>query len=145
MSVTLSSSNRAVTVSPATLLFLTRTWATPQTVTVTAVQDTDADDDSATISHTVRHVNTPFAGDYDSVTVPNVTVTVPDDDKDKPVVTIEPWGSPPTEGRNAAFRVSRGVPRTGTWREALTVQVRLTETGADAGNSADQCHHSLAW
>ena len=131
--VTLSSSNRAVTVSPATLLFLTRTWATPQTVTVTAVQDTDADDDSATISHTVRHVNTPLAGDYDSVTAADVTVTVPDDDKDKPVVTIEPWGSPPTEGRNAAFRVSRGVPRTGTWREALTVQVRLTETGRMLG------------
>ena len=131
--VTLSSSNRAVTVSPATLLFLTRTWATPQTVTVTAVQDTDADDDSATISHTVRHVNTPFAGDYDSVTAADVTVTVPDDDKALPVVTIEPWGSPPTEGRNAAFRVSRGVPRTGTWREALTVQVRLTETGRMLG------------
>ncbi len=131
--VTLSSSNRAVTVSPATLLFLTRTWATPQTVTVTAVQDTDADDDSATISHTVRHVNTPFAGDYDSVTAADVTVTVPDDDKALPVVTIEPWGSPPTEGRNAAFRVSRGVPRTGSWREALTVQLRFTETGRMLG------------
>ena len=126
-----SSSNPAVTVSPATLAFTTSNWGTTQTVTVTAVQDVDAADVSATISHAVRSVNK--ITNYESVMAADVTVTVPDDDKALPVVTIEPWGSPPTEGRNAAFRVSRGVPRTGTWRDALTVQVRLTETGAMLG------------
>ena len=126
-----SSSNRAVAFSPAMLQFTASNWATAQTVTVTTAQDVDAADDSATISHAVRSLNR--RTDYESVMAADVTVTVTDDDTNLPVVTIEPWGDPPTEGINAAFRVSRGVPRTGSWREALTVQLRFTETGAMLG------------
>ena len=72
VTVTPSSSNPAVTVSPATLAFTTSNWATTQTVTVTAAQDADAADDSATIRHAV-------AG-YGSVTAADVSVTVRDDD-----------------------------------------------------------------
>ena len=63
-----------VTFSPATLTFTTRNWNTVQPVTVTAAQDSDAVDDSATISHAVT------GGDYVGVTVDSVVVTVDDDD-----------------------------------------------------------------
>ena len=63
-----------VTFSPPTLTFTTSTWNTAQQVTVTAAQDSDAVDDSATISHAVT------GGDYASLTVDSVVVTVDDDE-----------------------------------------------------------------
>ena len=63
-----------VTFSHATLTFTTSTWNTAQQVTVTAAQDSDAVDDSATISHAVT------GGDYVGVTVESVVVTVDDDE-----------------------------------------------------------------
>ena len=41
----------AVTVSPMSLTFTTGNWATAQTVTVTAVDDTDANDEVVDVSH----------------------------------------------------------------------------------------------
>ena len=63
-----------VTFSPPTLTFTTSTWNTAQQVTVTAAQDSDAVDDSATISHAVT------GGDYAAVTAESVVVRVNDDD-----------------------------------------------------------------
>ena len=63
-----------VTFSPATLTFTALNWNTVQPVTVTAAQDSDAVDDSATISHAVT------GGDYVGVTVDSVVVTVDDDE-----------------------------------------------------------------
>ena len=63
-----------VTFSPPTLTFTASTWDTVQQVTVTAAQDSDAVDDSATISHAVT------GGDYVGVTVESVVVTVDDDE-----------------------------------------------------------------
>ena len=63
-----------VTFSPPTLTFTASTWDTVQQVTVTAAQDSDAVDDSATISHAVT------GGDYAGVTVESVVVTVDDDE-----------------------------------------------------------------
>ena len=63
-----------VTFSPPTLTFTTSTWNTVQQVTVTAAQDSDAVDDSATISHAVT------GGDYAAVTADSVVVTVDDDE-----------------------------------------------------------------
>ena len=51
-----------MTFSPPTLTFTTSTWNTVQTVTVTAAQDSDAVDDSATISAVTT------GGDYAGVT-----------------------------------------------------------------------------
>ena len=65
-----------VTFAPASLTFSTSNWNVTQTVTVTAAQDSDAVDDSATISHAVT------GGDYGthSVSAGPVTVTVRDDE-----------------------------------------------------------------
>ena len=76
VTLTPSSDNPDVTFSPATLTFTTSNWATAQTVTVTAAQDSDTAEDTATIRHAVA------GEDYGSVTAPSVPVTVPDDDVD---------------------------------------------------------------
>ncbi len=63
-----------VTFSPPMLSFTTSTWSTVRPVTVRAAQDSDAVDDSATISHAVT------GGDYAGVTADSVVVTVDDDE-----------------------------------------------------------------
>ena len=66
--------NSEVTATPRTLTFTTENWHAPQTVTVAAVHDGDAADDSATVTHGVAD------GGYNGVTVPDVAVTVDDDE-----------------------------------------------------------------
>ena len=70
------SDNTDVTPSPPVLTFTATTWNAAQTVTVTAAQDTDAEEDTATVAHTVA------GADYgaNSVTAADVAVTVTDDD-----------------------------------------------------------------
>ena len=66
--------NSEVTATPRTLTFTQENWHAPQTVTVAAVHDGDAADDSATVTHGVAD------GGYDGVSVPDVAVTVDDDE-----------------------------------------------------------------
>ena len=66
--------NSEVTATPRSLTFTTENWDEPQAVTVAAVQDGDALDDSATVTHGVAD------GGYNGVTVPDVAVTVTDDE-----------------------------------------------------------------
>ena len=70
----LASGSPDVTLSPSALTFTAESWNAAQTVTVSAAQDADAEDDAATISHAVSGV------DYASVTAGDVAVTVSDDD-----------------------------------------------------------------
>ena len=64
--------NTDVTAEPAALTFTTTDWETAQTVTVSAVQDADMDDETATVTHTV-------SGYGSVVTAASVTVTVSED------------------------------------------------------------------
>ena len=105
VTVTPSSGNSDVTVSSA-LTFTTMNWSTAQMVTVTAAQDSDAVDDSATISHAVE------GGDYGAVTAASVTVTVDDDetaDTTAPTVTSIVRQTPtssPTNADSLTWRVT---------------------------------------
>ena len=54
--------NADVTANPASLTFSTLNWNTAQTVTVSAAEDDDSTQDTATVTHTVS------GGDYDGVT-----------------------------------------------------------------------------
>ena len=105
VTVTPSSGNSDVTVSSA-LTFTTMNWSTAQMVTVTAAQDSDAVDDSATISHAVE------GGDYGAVTAASVTVTVDDDetaDTTAPQVASIVRGTPsssPTNADSLTWRVT---------------------------------------
>ena len=62
-----------VSATPTALTFTTTDWNTPQLVTVSATQDDDAFNDTATLAHNAQ------GGGYDSVTA-NLDVTVNDDD-----------------------------------------------------------------
>ncbi len=68
-------SNTDVTTDPATLTFTPDNWDVPQTVTVSAKEDTDQLHETATVTHTVSG-----AAEYDSVTAADATVTVTDND-----------------------------------------------------------------
>ena len=75
VTVTVTSSTSAATVSPGSLTFTPSNWSTPQTVTVTGVDDSSPGDSrSATITHSAS------GGGYDAVKVPSVSVSVTDDD-----------------------------------------------------------------
>ena len=69
------SGDRDVTVSVQALTFTGADWRTVQTVTVRAAADDDADDDAATIVHTVA------GADYDGTPAASVAITVTDDDE----------------------------------------------------------------
>jgi hypothetical protein len=65
------------TVSPSTLTFTTGNWDTPQTVTVTGVDDTNIDGtQTVTITHTASSADSA----YNTLPAKEVTVTVADDD-----------------------------------------------------------------
>ena len=92
----------AVTVSPATLTFTSTNWATAQTVTVTAVQDLNADDETVDVLHTA--VSSADAA-YNSLTVAVVTVTVTDDEVAAGVTIVPDTGLRVDEGDTATYTV----------------------------------------
>ena len=71
VAITDPADNTDVTANPASLTFSTTDWATPQTVTVRASEDADADDDTAAVTHTVNGYGTVS-------TAPEVSVNVTD-------------------------------------------------------------------
>ena len=100
-----------VTVNPTSLTFTSTTWNSAQAVTVTAGQDTDASDDSATLVHTAT------GGDYAGVTG-SVVVTVDDD-----------------EIPNTAPSITDITDKTATFGTNLLVDVDATDV--DAGNTLE--------
>ena len=74
-----------LTISPSSLSFSTSDWSTPQTVTVTAGEDSDVEEDAVIeLAHTVS------GGDYDvnNVMAASVTVTVPGFEEDGVTVQL---------------------------------------------------------
>ena len=96
-----SSGDTDVTVSGA-LTFTAGNWRTAQTVTVSAAEDADADDDSAVIGHAVA------GGDYGSEMAGTVAVTVDDDEVAEP--PGEPTGVTVTRNTASSLSVSWTAP-----------------------------------
>ena len=94
------------------LTFTTDNWNMKQWVTVIGVQDADAIDDTATITHAV-------AGYGPAATAAGVTVAVDDDDQ-PPEVTVRARSESVTEGEEAVFIFNR----TGDTSYALTAEFR---------------------
>ena len=99
INVTKSGSSE-VTATPATLTFTTSNWDTAQTVTVAAGHDTDAANDTASISHAVNASQS--ANEYDDATIAAVSVTVTDDDA---AVTVSESMLTVAEGANNTYTV----------------------------------------
>ena len=87
-----------------TLTFTAGNWNTAQTVTVTAGQDDDGANDTATLTHTAS------GGDYVNVTK-DLPVTVTDDDMAG--VTIEPTTLSVVAGRSNEYTVALATKPTG--------------------------------
>ena len=94
-----------LTTNPPNLTFTTGNWNTAQTVTVSAADDDDAVDDSATLTHTAS------GGDYGSVTK-DLPVTVTDDDE--PAIVLDPEPLPVGENDDNAYTVKLDTKPTAT-------------------------------
>ena len=91
-----SADSGAVTVTPTVLTFTTGNWDTAQTVTVTAVDDNDADDESVDVSYTAASSDDAA---YNGLAGDVVTVTVTDnDDAGVTIVLAASLMSPVGEG-----------------------------------------------
>ena len=115
-----------VTVSGA-LTFTTADWNVAQTVTVSAASDTDAENDTATIEHTIA------GADYDanSVTADDVTVTVTDDDTASTQVTLTVDPTAVGEGDGATT-----VTVTGTLDHAVRTEDTEVTVTVSAGTAS---------
>lgn len=75
--ITPSASGSKVSLSPTTLTFTSVNWATPQTLTVTAVDDSSVE---GTHTDTITHAISSADANYAGVSISNITVTVTDND-----------------------------------------------------------------
>jgi hypothetical protein len=99
VTVTVSADSQ-VTATPATRVFTAANWNVPQTVSVTAVDDTLAEGThTGTITHAVS------GADYGSVTAASVTVTITDNDSTGIVVTPTSGLITTEAGGSATFTV----------------------------------------
>ena len=120
----------AVTLSPASLPFTTQNWATPQTVTVTAVQDGDATDESVVLL-VFSSYQMPGRQAHGHVT--RVAVTVADDET-QPV-----QNSPPISSGGVAQLVGKTLTLrhdAGSTTGCLDVDGGAAENGRNVQTSA---------
>ena len=81
--ISVSGQSGDVTVNPRSLTFTTETWTVPQTVTVDAGEDPDADaDDAVTLTHSAS------GGGYNGVTIDDVVVTIEENDEPSTAVNL---------------------------------------------------------
>ena len=104
--------NMDVTANPARLTFTTTDWSTAKTVTVSAAEDADSTQDTATVTHTVS------GGDYGAVTAPDVDVTVMDNDT--PGVAVSPTSLTVGEGGSGTYTVKLNTLPTGNVMVAIS-------------------------
>ncbi len=114
-----------VSVISAALTFTAETWNRAQTVTVSAAHDSDAENDAATVSHAVS------GGGYGSATVPDVAVTVEDDDSASTAVALTV--SPGTVEEDAGATT---VTVTGTLNEATRTSDTAVTVSVSAGTAS---------
>ena len=93
-----SGSDADITVNTTSLTFTPDDWSVAQAVTVSAAEDADAWNGSATIEHAVS------GGDYGSLTASSVTAT--ESDNDEAGVTVTPTELTVKEGASATYEVA---------------------------------------
>ena len=122
-----------VAVDVTKLMFTAEDWNQSQTVTVTAAQDADAvADDPVTLTHVVS------GGDYRSVTVASVAVTILEDDA--PTLLITDAEASEGDGE-MAFAVRLSVPSSRT----VTVEYATADGTALAGTDYEETTGTLTF
>ncbi len=91
-----------VSVDKTTLTFTSSNWGDEQTVTVSAAQDDDALDETATITHSVTSTDS----DYNGIRTGSIDVTVTDDEDIPVAVTFGQAGHTIAEGSAVTVRVT---------------------------------------
>ena len=120
--------NMDVTTNTASLTFSTSNWATPQTVTVSAAEDDDALQDTATVTHSVN------GGDYGGIAASNVAVTVTDNDTRG--VTVTPTSLTVNEGSTGTYTVKLNTLPTGN----VMVAISSSNTDVTVSSSSTDVH-----
>ena len=110
-----------VTADPASLMFGTNDWSSPQTVTVRAAQDADDADETATVTHTVSSADS----DYNAAWVSGVSVSVIDDED--PFVTVMFGASGYTVAEGGTETVT--VTLSGDPERTVVIPIVATEAG----------------
>ena len=101
-----------LTLDATSLQFTTSTWEDEQTVTVTAAEDDDTADDTATLAHAAS------GGGYDAVEA-DLAVTVTDNDSAG--LVLSPTSLEVDEGDDASYTVRLATEPTGTVTVTITV------------------------
>ena len=114
VAVSRSSGDSDLTVMPASLTFTTTNWSQGQVVTVSAAEDNDTTNGTATIGHSAS------GGGYGSVTA---EVRVTESDNDAPGLTLSDTSPSVREGHTVTYTVSLAA------EPSDSVTVRLTVTG----------------
>ena len=112
-----------LTLDDASLTFTSSTWDDVQTVTVTAGEDDDAAEDTATLAHAAS------GGGYGNVEA-DLAVTVTDDDA--PGLVLSPTSLGVAEGDDASYTVKLATEPTGTVTVAITLPAGTDLTLDDA-------------
>ena len=105
-----------LTVSPAQLTFTTKGWDLPQTVTVSAAEDTDAARGAATFTHTATSTDASYGA---SLAIASVTAT---EDDDELGVTVSKKAVSVPEGGSATWTVVLDGPPTANVTIAVAKQ-----------------------
>ncbi len=112
----------AVTLSATSLTFTTDNWNSVQTVTVSGVEDTDADHETVQLTHTATSTDADYAG---GVTIDSVAVTL--NDNDGPGVTVSTTTLTVHErGGSGMYTLRLNTPPT----EAVTISVTHSNAAA---------------
>ena len=123
----------AVTLDKTSLTFTARAWRTPQTVVVTTVNDTDAVNESITITHTLT------GGDYDGLSADNELVTVADVDTRDVIVSTSTLAL--SEGQGDTYTVKLASQPTAT----TTVTVRVAGAAQLTANPTELTFTTSDW
>ena len=125
-----SSDPTAATVSPATVTFTPSNWDTPQTVTVTGVDD--GVDQSGNRTVTITHTTTSDNGRYRNLAISHVLATVVDNDMEVSITADDHDGTI-TEGEAAHFTLT-ATPAPAA-EQTIDVNVRITDSSQFAVSS----------
>ena len=120
-----SGSDADITVDKTSLTFTMDNWSTAQEITVSAAEDDDATDGTATIAHTAS------GGGYGGVSVSSITAT--EADNDAAGVTVTPTALSVPEGSNARYAVVLDTQPS----EDVTIAVSFA-SGSDADITVDK-------